>query len=99
VVSALERIGHIPPVGRRNEAVLIWGGLRGGVALALALALPESLPERDMFVAMTGGVVLATLLLKRRRSARSSTGLGSTNPAARSLPRGGRAARGRARGA
>ena len=63
VVSALERIARIPPVGRRNEAVLIWGGLRGGVALALALALPEALPERDMFIAMTGGVVLATLLL------------------------------------
>ena len=63
VVSALERIARIPRVGRRNEAVLIWGGLRGGVALALALALPETLPERDMFVAMTGGVVLATLRL------------------------------------
>ncbi|MDP8949716.1 MAG: hypothetical protein M3N00_05660 [Actinomycetota bacterium] len=33
------------------------------MALALALALPESLPERETFVAMTGGVVLATLLL------------------------------------
>jgi hypothetical protein len=62
-MSVLERVARIPPVGRRNEAVLIWGGLRGGVALALALALPERLPERDMFVAMTGGVVLATLLL------------------------------------
>ena len=63
VMSVLEKVARIPPVGRRNEAVLIWGGLRGGVALALALALPETLPERDMFVAMTGGVVLATLLL------------------------------------
>ncbi len=63
VMSALQRIARIPSVGWRNEAVLVWGGLRGGVALALALALPESLPERDMFVAMTGGVVLATLLL------------------------------------
>ncbi len=63
LVSALERFARIPPVGMRNEAVLIWGGLRGGVALALALALPEELPQREGFIAMTGGVVLATLLL------------------------------------
>lgn len=63
LVSALERFAGIPPLGRRNEAVLVWGGLRGGVALALALALPEELPQREQFVAMTGGVVLATLLL------------------------------------
>lgn len=50
-------------MGARNEAVLVWGGLRGGVALALALALPEELPERELLVALTGGVVMATLLL------------------------------------
>ena len=63
LMSALERLSGVPPVGIRNEAVLIWGGLRGGVALALALALPEELAQRDLFIAMTGGVVLATLLL------------------------------------
>jgi CPA1 family monovalent cation:H+ antiporter len=63
VVWLLERVAHIPRLGRRNEAVLIWGGLRGGVALALALALPEELAERELLVALTGGVVLATLLL------------------------------------
>ena len=63
IVSALQRLARIPPVGWRNESVLIWGGLRGGVALALALSLPESLAVRETFIAMTGGVVLATLLL------------------------------------
>lgn len=63
VVWLLERVAHIPRLGWRNEAVLVWGGLRGGVALALALALPEELAERELLVALTGGVVLATLLL------------------------------------
>jgi CPA1 family monovalent cation:H+ antiporter len=63
LVWLLERVAHIPRLGWRNEAVLIWGGLRGGVALALALALPEELAEREFLVALTGGVVLATLLL------------------------------------
>lgn len=63
VVWLLERVGHVPRLGLRNEAVLVWGGLRGGVALALALSLPEDLADRELLVAMTGGVVLATLLL------------------------------------
>ena len=63
VVWLLERLAHIPRVGRRNEAVVVWGGLRGGVALALALALPVELAERETLIALTGGVVLATLLL------------------------------------
>lgn len=63
MVALLERVAHIPRLGWRNEAVLIWGGLRGGVALALALAMPEELAEREFLVALTGGVVLVSLLL------------------------------------
>jgi CPA1 family monovalent cation:H+ antiporter len=62
VVAGLERLGGIRRVGHNNTLVLIWGGLRGGVALALALALPSELDLREEFVVMTGGVVLATLL-------------------------------------
>ena len=80
LVAALERFARIPPIGMRNEAVLIWGGLRGGVALALALALPEALPQREAFVAMTGGVVLATLLLNATTIGRLVRRLGLDEP-------------------
>ena len=81
IVWLLERLAHIPRVGARNEAVLVWGGLRGGVALALALALPEELPERELLVALTGGVVLATLLLNATTIRWLVSRLGSTSPA------------------
>lgn len=63
VLPVITRLARIPMIERRNELVLVWGGLRGGVALALALAIPEALPEQEMFVAMTAGVVIATLLV------------------------------------
>jgi len=63
VMPVVDRMSRTPNVGLRNQAVVVWGGLRGGVALALALAIPEELPEQEQFIAMTAGVVLATLLL------------------------------------
>lgn len=63
VMPAVERLAGLPKVGFRNRLVVIWGGLRGGVALALALSIPDALAEQERFVAMTAGVVLATLVL------------------------------------
>ncbi|MFQ5460259.1 MAG: cation:proton antiporter, partial [Anaerolineae bacterium] len=42
--------------------LMVWGGLRGAVGLALALSLPATLAERPQLLAMTFGVVLFTLL-------------------------------------
>ncbi|MGZ5888144.1 MAG: cation:proton antiporter [Ramlibacter sp.] len=43
--------------------VLTWGGLRGGISVALALSLPEG-PERDMLVTITYVVVVFSVLVQ-----------------------------------
>ena len=46
------------------QAVLIWGGLRGALSLALALSIPLSLgAERERILVMTFGVILFSLLV------------------------------------
>lgn len=41
----------------RHQHILVWGGLRGALALALALALPPQLPQRDAIITITFAVV------------------------------------------
>ncbi len=43
--------------------VLTWGGLRGGISIALALSLPP-IPERDMILASTYVVVVFSVLVQ-----------------------------------
>jgi CPA1 family monovalent cation:H+ antiporter len=43
--------------------VLTWGGLRGGISVALALSLPES-AERDTLVTITYVVVVFSVLVQ-----------------------------------
>jgi CPA1 family monovalent cation:H+ antiporter len=44
-------------VDLRHQHILVWGGLRGALALALALALPDDLPNRGAIVTLTLAVV------------------------------------------
>ena len=43
--------------------LMVWGGLRGGISVALALSLPPS-PTRDLLIALTYGVVVFSVLVQ-----------------------------------
>lgn len=47
-----------------SRPVLVWGGLRGGISIALALSLPES-QVRHLLLAATFAVVLFSVLVQR----------------------------------
>jgi len=61
--------GPIAILGFRRQftqgavSVLTWGGLRGGISVALALALPPS-PEKPLLLAITYGVVLFSIIVQ-----------------------------------
>jgi CPA1 family monovalent cation:H+ antiporter len=46
------------------SAVLMWGGLRGGLPMVLVLSLAPDFPYRDLLVSMTFGVVVLSILLQ-----------------------------------
>jgi len=51
-------------VDRRYQHVLVWGGLRGALALALALAIPDSVPEKAVIIAAAFAVVAFSIFVQ-----------------------------------
>jgi CPA1 family monovalent cation:H+ antiporter len=47
-----------------QQHILVWGGLRGALALALALALPADLPLHDDVVTLTFAVVAFSVFVQ-----------------------------------
>jgi CPA1 family monovalent cation:H+ antiporter len=51
-------------VSLAHQHLLVWGGLRGALALALALSLPPDMPERDDAISATFAVVAFSILVQ-----------------------------------
>ena len=48
----------------RWQHLIVWGGLRGSLALALALSLESEMPYRDRILDLTFGVVIFSILVQ-----------------------------------
>jgi CPA1 family monovalent cation:H+ antiporter len=51
-------------IDMRYQHVLVWGGLRGALALALVLALPAELPERREIIVVAFAVVAFSIFVQ-----------------------------------
>ncbi|RLA23779.1 MAG: sodium:proton antiporter [Gammaproteobacteria bacterium] len=43
--------------------IMWWGGLKGGLAIAIVMSIPDTLPEKPLLESLTLGVVLVSLLV------------------------------------
>jgi CPA1 family monovalent cation:H+ antiporter len=63
LVPVTTHLFKLPVITLGERHLLWWGGLKGGLAFAIVLSIPESLPQRQLLIDMTVGVVLFTLLV------------------------------------
>ncbi len=68
-VPLLNSLTPIEPISRPFQIVMLWGGLRGAVTLALALSLPTSLDYWWTIQSIAFGVVLFTLFVQATSTA------------------------------
>jgi CPA1 family monovalent cation:H+ antiporter len=63
LVPLTVKMFRLPHVTRAERHIMWWGGLKGGLAIAVVLSIPADLPERQFLFDLTIGVVLFTLLI------------------------------------
>ena len=63
LVPLTTRWFKLPHVSLGERHIMWWGGLKGGLAIAVVLSIPLDLPERQFLFDLTIGMVLFTLLV------------------------------------
>lgn len=62
LVPATVRVFKLPHVTMGERHVMWWGGLKGGLAIAIVLSIPESMQGKSLLLYLTLGTVMFTLL-------------------------------------
>ncbi|WP_305906796.1 cation:proton antiporter [Methylomarinum sp. Ch1-1] len=57
------KLFRLPRVDVSSQHMMWWGGLRGGLAIAIVLTVPDTLAEKRLLFELTLGVVLVSLLI------------------------------------
>lgn len=63
MVPATIKLFKLPHVSMGERHIMWWGGLKGGLAIAIVLSIPIDMPGRDTILYVTLGVVLFSLLI------------------------------------
>ena len=63
LVPATIRLFGLPRVTLGERHIMFWGGLKGGLAIAIVLSLPHDMAGRELLINLTLSVVLFTLLV------------------------------------
>lgn len=63
MVPATVRLFKLPHVSLGERHIMWWGGLKGGLAIAIVMSIPANIPEKSLLLDLTLGVVMFSLLI------------------------------------
>jgi len=63
MVPVTIRLFSLPKVSLNDRHIMWWGGLKGGLAIAIVMSIPDHIHEKSLLLDITLGVVVFSLLI------------------------------------